>query len=203
MQRYGVRLSDTKWFVATNDPRQRELNDVRLLTQGTGYDVVLVVDITDEIGRGFTYRTVLPRPVVGSTGLTPSSWFWALERFGAPQLEQRFERLVDGRGRMDDAEYGAWLAVRAVIEAHAQAYARDRSTDFNAVVSRLRSPDFKLDIYKGVPASFRPWDNQLRQPVLLHTGDAVIATAPIEGFLHASDNLDTLGTDRSQSRCRM
>lgn len=47
-----------------------------------------------------------------------------------------------------------------------------------------------------------PWDNQLRQPILLHTHNAVIAEAPIEGFLHPYNNLDTLGIDRRKSACR-
>ena len=66
----------------------------------------------------------------------------------------------------------------------------------------MTSDAFTLDTYKGTPGNFRPWNNQLRQAVLLHTHNAVIARAPIEGFLHQTNNLDTLGRDRPESACR-
>ena len=47
------------------------------------------------------------------------------------------------------------------------------------------------------------WNNQLRQAILLHTHNAVLARAPIEGFLHQKNNLDTLGSDESESGCRL
>ncbi len=56
-------------------------------------------------------------------------------------------------------------------------------------------------MYKGTPGSFRSWDNQLRQPIVLHTSDAVIATAPFEQFLHPTTYLDTLGVDQPQTEC--
>ena len=37
------------------------------------------------------------------------------------------------------------------------------------VTGYLKSDRLTLDAYKGTPASFRPWNNQLRQPILLHT----------------------------------
>ncbi len=46
------------------------------------------------------------------------------------------------------------------------------------------------------------WSGQLRQPILLATRDAVIGRAPIEGFLHPTNNLDTLGLDEALSPCR-
>jgi len=67
----------------------------------------------------------------------------------------------------------------------------------------LRSDDFKVDTYNGVPGSFRVWSNQLRQAVLLHTHNAVSARAPLDGFLHQRNNLDTLGMDERESRCKM
>ena len=70
------------------------------------------------------------------------------------------------------------------------------------LAAHLKSEAFAFDAYKGVPASFRAWNNQLRQPVLLHTHNAVIARAPIEGFLHRSNNLDTLGADEAESDCQ-
>jgi ABC transporter substrate binding protein (PQQ-dependent alcohol dehydrogenase system) len=80
---------------------------------------------------------------------------------------------------------------------------RTGSVDFAAMRDYLRGPDFELDVFKGAVASFRPWDNQLRQPVLLATDTWVVARAPIDGFLHRDNNLDTLGIDRPESKCRL
>ena len=60
----------------------------------------------------------------------------------------------------------------------------------------------ELDGSKGVSMSFRPWDGQLRQPVLLATSDAVVDSAPGEGVLHPKNNLDTLGADAPEKLCK-
>jgi hypothetical protein len=49
----------------------------------------------------------------------------------------------------------------------------------------------------------RRWDQQLRQAVFLATPFAVVASAPVEGFLHKTNTLDTLGDDESETPCRM
>lgn len=198
IRRFGGRIVETRRFVAGRDPRQRELNNVRLLTQGVAYDVVVVADSEGEFGRHLPYQTVLPRPVVGTHGLVPLAWHWAFERQGAPQLNQRFERMVGPGRRMQDAEFAAWAAVRALLEAHT----RVRSTDPARVLEALKTQEATLDVYKGNPASFRPWDNQLRQPILLATTDSVIARAPLDRFLHQRNVLDTLGVDQPETRCR-
>ena len=56
--------------------------------------------------------------------------------------------------------------------------------------------EFALAGFKGVPLSFRLWDGQLRQPVLLATERSLVAVAPIDGFLHQKNALDTLGFDQ-------
>ncbi len=89
--------------------------------------------------------------------------------------------------------------MRSVIEA----VVRTKSTDISTIRARLTSDEFTFDAYKGAPSNFRPWDHQLRQPILLHTSNAVIERAPVEGFLHEKNNLDTLGPDQRESQCRM
>ena len=42
----------------------------------------------------------------------------------------------------------------------------------------------------------------MRQPILIATHNAVIERAPLQGFLHQTNNLDTLGFDRRDSRCK-
>jgi hypothetical protein len=42
----------------------------------------------------------------------------------------------------------------------------------------------------------------LRQPVLLAADRSLVAVAPIEGYLHPRNELDTLGVDEAETRCR-
>ncbi len=199
LRRFGGKVVDRREFLPTNDPRARERNNVRLLTSGVDYDAIFVADSRTEFGRFVPYNAYLPRPVVGSVGLVPSAWHWASERFGSPQLNQRFERQVKRKRKMSDFDWAAWAAIRSLLEA----ITRTRSADFAAVRDALLAADARLDVYKGAPANFRSWNRQLRQPVLLHTDDAVIAYAPLPQFLHARNNLDTLGVDEATSDCRL
>jgi hypothetical protein len=45
---------------------------------------------------------------------------------------------------------------------------------------------------KGLPVDVRSWDHQVRQAILLAAPYAVVASAPVEGFLHRTNELDTL-----------
>ncbi len=56
-------------------------------------------------------------------------------------------------------------------------------------------------MYKGKVGSFRDWNNQLRQPVLLATHNAVIKKMPDKKFLHKEFDEDTLGFDSNENKC--
>jgi ABC transporter substrate binding protein (PQQ-dependent alcohol dehydrogenase system) len=134
--------------------------------------------------------------VIGSTGLVADAWHWTWDRYGAPQLINRF--LAHAHRPMTGHDWSAWIAVKLIV----QATLRTQSDD----IARLR--DFMLgdagfDGVKGLAVSVRPWDHQLRQAILLATHDAVIAAAPLPGFLHATNELDTLGDDRPESPCQL
>ena len=196
LAKFGLELADDRAFELTNDPRRRDQSNVALLTGGVRHDVVWLVDTFGEFGRYVPYATYDARPVVGSEGLVPRAWHWTFERYGAPQLNQRFRR-VAGRD-MTSEDWAAWAAVRAVVDAVSAA----GSAAPEAVRAALVAQDLSIDLYKGVRGNFRDWDGQLRQPVLLTTHNAVVAVAPVEGFEHQFDTLDTLGTDRPESGCR-
>ncbi|MEA2936792.1 MAG: hypothetical protein QOC56_296 [Alphaproteobacteria bacterium] len=197
-KKFGARVVASKEFKASTDPREREKNNPALLTSGTrDYDVVFVADDAFEFARQVPYRTVRARPVVGSIDLEPVAWHWTWEHNGAPQVNARFQRLSNGR-RMESADWAAWIAVKMVVKS-AQG---TRSADFK----KLR--DFMLggaifDGDKGLALSVRPWDQQLRQAVLLAAPYAVVASAPVEGFLHKSNVLDTLGDDEQDTPCKV
>ena len=195
-KRFGLKIVDTRAFVLSRDPRQRGRSNVALLTGATDYDVVVVLDADSEFAREVPYQTLKPRPVVGSAGLVPDWWYWAWERHGAPQLNARFRKTTNRP--MTGYDWSAWMGVKAIAEA----VVRTRGAEFKTLRNYLRGDAIILDGFKGNPMSFRPWDNQLRQPILLTTGDWVAARAPVEGFLHARNNLDTLGFDEKDSQCR-
>ncbi|MFT5115146.1 MAG: ABC transporter substrate binding protein (PQQ-dependent alcohol dehydrogenase system) [Parasphingorhabdus sp.] len=195
-RRFGIKIIEEREFLPGNDPRNREQNNITLMTSGTDADLIFVADIEGEFGRYVQYQTNTPLPVFGTEGLQASSWHWSWERHGAPQLNQRFEK--NAKRRMQGPDWAAWAAVRSIIES----ILRSRSTEFEKVVAYLRSAQLNLDAYKGAPVSYRPWDNQLRQPILLHSYNATIDRAPIRGFLHPEENMDTLGYDQVEQRCR-
>lgn len=194
-RKFGLKIVAVKDFLLSNDPRNRGQNNIALMTAEPDHDVIFLADDYGEFGRYVPYQTHLPRPVVGAQGLEANAWHWAWERHGAPQLNQRFDKQA-GR-EMKDADWAAWAAYKVTVEA----VTRAGGTDFDAVTAYLKGEALRFDAYKGNPASFRPWNNQLRQPVLLHTHNAVAARAPLDGFLHRRDVLDTLGIDEPESKC--
>ena len=76
-----------------------------------------------------------------------------------------------------------------------------KSQDIKIIQKFLKDDRTTIDNYKGNPGSYREWNNQFRQPILLHTHNAVVARAPIDGFLHQTNNLDTIGYDQGESKC--
>lgn len=195
-KRFGVRIAAKRPFVLGSDPRERDQNNLALLTSAASYDVVFVADDSREFSRFLPYQTMSPRPVIGAAGLTAEAWHWAWDRDGGTNVSRRFRRMAQRPMRGED--WAAWIGVKSIVEAAL----RVRSTDFATVAAYLKGNEFRMDGSKGQALSFRPWDNQLRQPVQLATQDAVITQAPFPQFLHQSENLDTLGADRPDSLCR-
>lgn len=197
IKRYGLKLVATRPFKLSADPRERDLANPLLLTANADYDVVWVVDTDGEFARALPYRVSLPRAVVGDAGLVADAWARNFERFGAPQLARRFQR---GAGRpMTGHDWAAWIATKAVLQA---ALAQPKNPAAAVTVKAMTAPDFTLDGFKGVRLSFRPWDRQLRQPLLLTDGQGVIGIAPAEGVLHPTNVLDTLGADAAEGLCK-
>ncbi len=193
---YGLKIVATRDFIVSNDPRQRDKDNLALLTGDATYDVVYVADADGTFARSLPYATIHPRPVIGATGLTPTAWSWTWERYGAPQVSHRFARRFSRN--MEGNDWAAWIAVRALDDAIRESNARTTQ----AADAYLLGPSMNIDGAKGPPMSFRSWDHQMRQPILLATADAVIADAPMPGFLHQTNVLDTLGFDRPETQCR-
>ncbi|WP_243369204.1 ABC transporter substrate-binding protein [Microvirga solisilvae] len=171
-------------------------SEIPALTQVTDHDVLVVADETNEFGDYLSYRTARPRPVAGTHGLVTTGWSEVSEQWGATQLQARFETL-SGR-KMTAVDYAAWAAIRAVGEAAT----RSRSNDPAAIMAYLRGSDFILSGFKGQGQSFRVWDGQMRQPILIAGPRLLVSVSPQAGYLHRGSELDTLGFDQGESRCR-
>jgi ABC transporter substrate binding protein (PQQ-dependent alcohol dehydrogenase system) len=195
-RRFGLKPVAERAFKLSNDPREREQGNVRLLTSERDYDAVVVLDAQGEFARDVPYRTVAPRPVLGSNGLVAQAWSPFYERNGAPQLSRRFERKA-GRP-MGSYDWATWMAARAAAEV-ASAF---NKASIAQQLQALRQGAVGLDGYKGQRLSFRGWDGQLRQPLLLSFGNGVADIAPLEGFLHPRSTLDTLGYDGPETGCK-
>ena len=185
----GARRTDTGHFAIQAE--------VARFTQGISYDVLVVADEEDEFGDDLSYRTFDPRPVAGTQGMVPSAWARPHEQWGATQLQDRF--LHQAKRWMTDRDYAAWMAVRAIGEAAT----RSHSTDPATISAFMRSDRFELAAYKGARLSFRVWDGQLRQPILLADARSLVSVSPQPGFLHQFSELDTLGIDKPETKCRM
>ena len=185
----GARRTDTGHFAIQAE--------VARFTQGVSYDVLAVADEEDEFGDYLSYRTFDPRPVAGTQGLVPSAWARPHEQWGATQLQDRF--LHQAKRWMTDRDYAAWMAVRAIGEAAT----RSKSSDPATISAYLRGDRFELAAYKGARLSFRSWDGQLRQPILLADARSLVSVSPQPGFLHQFSELDTLGIDKPETKCRM
>jgi ABC transporter substrate binding protein (PQQ-dependent alcohol dehydrogenase system) len=198
VKKFGARIVGKRDFKPGTDPRERELNNPLLLTTlNRDYDVVFIADDAFDFARQLPYQTQRARPVVGAIDLEPLAWHWTYERHGAPQLNSRFQRAANGR-RMESQDWAAWIAVKMVV----QAGLRTRSADFAKLRGYILGGN-GFDGYKSLAVSVRPWDQQLRQAVLLATPNAVIASAPVEGFLHRVNTLDALGDDEPETPCRL
>jgi ABC transporter substrate binding protein (PQQ-dependent alcohol dehydrogenase system) len=196
IRKFGLKVVATRPFKLSNDPRERDLGNIALLTANVEYDAVVVIDADGEFARDVPYRTVLPRPVVGANGVTAQAWHPHFERYGAPQLIKRFRKAA--KRPMSSWDWSTWMAVKAITTAMAA------KPDAGAKEMRalLRSPQTILDGFKGVRLNFRTWDQQLRQPVFLSYGDGIAGIAPFDGFLHQRDTLDTLGQDEPETQCK-
>jgi ABC transporter substrate binding protein (PQQ-dependent alcohol dehydrogenase system) len=194
-ERYGLELVEERAFVSGSDPRQREANNLDLLTRGGGFDVIFIADADAEFARQVPYSTRAPRPVVGSGGLMPTPWHWNWQRHGAVQLNNRFVREAErGMGAYD---WAAWIGIKAIGEAAL----RTRSTEASVIADYLRGDELVLDGFQGYRLSFRDWNNQLRSAIFLASPDWVAGRAPLEGFMHPTNDLDSLGLAEAESDC--
>jgi len=193
--KFRVSIAAEKQWIDDADMRRNASAEIPVFTQARKYDAVVVADEDDDFGQYVQYNTWLPRPVAGTAGLEPVAWDRVVEQWGAAQLQSRFEEQTERS--MTSLDYAAWAAVRSIGEA----VTRTQNTDPATIGEYLLSDKFALAGFKGAKMTYRKWNGQLRQPIPLVHPQSVVALAPIEGFLHHTSELDTLGLDQPESAC--
>lgn len=193
--KFGAKIVDERTWDFGADARRVAQAEVPVFTQGIDYDVLVVADELGVFGEYLMFRTWDPRPVAGTQGLAPTTWHRTHEQWGSAQLQSRFEKRFNRR--MTALDYQAWAPVRAIGEAAT----RTNSGDFEKISAYLRSDKFQLAGFKGIPLSFRSWNGQLRQPILLAHPASLVSVSPQEGYLHQRTMLDTLGFDNTKRVC--
>lgn len=202
--RFGAKIVQERTFEDTGGARRTD-SGVTLIQrqmpvftqQAPAYDVLVAADESEVFAAYLPYRTWDPRPVAGSAGLVPRSWDAAQDQWGATQMQNRFMKL--NSRRMTALDMQAWTAVRMIGEATS----RTNSGDVKKVTDFIKGPDFSVAAFKGTKLTLRDWNLQLRQPILLVDGRMVVSVSPQEGFLHQVSELDTLGYDRPESKCKL
>ena len=202
--RFGAKIVQERIFEDTGGARRTD-SGVTLIQrqmpvftqQAPAYDVLVAADESEVFASYLPYRTWDPRPVAGSAGLVPTSWDAAHDQWGAIQMQNRFIKL--NSRRMTALDMQAWTAVRMIGEATSRA----NSSQPKPVFDFLKGPDFSIAAFKGQGLTLRDWNLQLRQPILLVDGRMVVSVSPQEGFLHQVSELDTLGVDRPETRCKL
>ena len=202
--RFGGKIVQEKTFEDTGGARRTD-SGVTLIQrqmpvftqQAPAYDVLLAADESEVFAPYLPYRTWDPRPVVGSAGLVATSWDAAHDQWGAVQIQNRFVKL--NSRHMTALDMQAWTAARMVGEA----VSRTNSADAKTVFAFIKGKDFSVAAFKGQRLTLRDWNLQLRQPILLSDGRVVVSVSPQEGFLHQVSELDTLGVDRPETKCKL
>jgi ABC transporter substrate binding protein (PQQ-dependent alcohol dehydrogenase system) len=202
-KRFGAKIVEERTFEYTGGSRRTDggyeqvQQQIPSFTQNApDYDVLIVADEGNLFGDYMPYRTWDARPVAGTAGLVAESWHPAIELWGGTQFQNRFKRTADRN--MHPIDYNAWMATRMVGEAAS----RTKSASYKDLVAYLKSPKFDLAAFKGVGLSLRDWNGQLRQPVLVTTPKLLVSVSPQLGFLHQFSELDTLGVDKPETKCK-
>jgi ABC transporter substrate binding protein (PQQ-dependent alcohol dehydrogenase system) len=202
--RFGAKIVQERVFEDTGGARRTD-SGVALIQrqmpvftqQAPAYDILIAADENEVFAPYLPFRTWDPRPVAGSAGLEPKSWDAAHDQWGAVQIQNRFQKL--NSRHMTALDMQAWTAARMIGEAASHVNSGDRK----ALLEFIKGPDFSVAAFKGQALTLRGWNLQLRQPILLADGRMVVSVSPQEGFLHQVSELDTLGVDQPETRCKL
>jgi len=203
VKKFGLKIVNEKIWDFNHDFRRTADLEIVKFTQGEKYEVVVLADEGNTFGDSgnsfgdyIPYRTWKPTIVVGGEVLKPTSWHFAHEQWGGNQMQSRF--LKDSKRLMTNIDFNSWVGARIFGEA----ITRSKSLDTKEILTLIMDEKFNVAAYKGKPVSFRKWNGQLRQPILLATPRALVSVSPQIGFVHPKTELDTLGIDEQDTKCK-
>jgi len=209
-QRFGANIVDQREYKDVSGGRRDDVGVIPAGKQasaddsfaaGHEYQVIIVADEDQLFGPYMPYRAGgEPRPVAGTTGLVATTWSPGHEKWGATQANNHFQK--DYKRLMLPIDYQAYVAGRTVGDA----VTRNHGAPFAAVDAFVHGKDLQLAPFKGVKQQYRAWDGQFRQPILIATDKVPVSMSPQPGFPHASHpdiDMDTLGIDEPESKCKM
>ena len=143
------------------------------------------------------------------TGVWPALWFYGFRKYSGRELNKR---LAERLGH--PAESHAWASYTA-MKAVWEAVLKGGRSDATGLVSFFEQGR-GVDAHKGVPLTFRPWDHQLRQPLMVLRSKVPppgkprwdifdeVDEVPLRGTPGESRAavLDTLGLSATESQCK-
>src|SRR5262245_25651595 len=100
-QRFGGEIVEERSYkfetgnARTDSGHQQIQTQMPAVTQGApDHDVVWVADTVEGFGEYVSYRTYIPKPVVGTQGLIATAWHRSYEQYAGMQMQNRFERFA-------------------------------------------------------------------------------------------------------------
>ena len=203
-KRFGAKIVEERTF--TYDPGSRRTDggfeqmqqQIPTFTQSApDYDVMLVADEGNLFGDYLPYRTWDARPVAGTAGPRAhelASGHRAVGRHAIPEPLQAARRPHHAPG---STTMPGWRRASSARPPRAR-----KSAEYEDLVAYMKSPNFEFAGFKGVGLSVRDWNGQLRQPILVATPKLLVTVSPQQGFLHQFSELDTLGIDKPETKCK-
>ncbi|MGK0503998.1 MAG: ABC transporter substrate binding protein (PQQ-dependent alcohol dehydrogenase system) [Alteromonadaceae bacterium] len=197
-KKFKIDIVESKVWQASFDLRRSAFSEIPLFTRTKKpYDAIFAADTQGQYAYSLPFNTHLIVPIIGSAGLKPLGWHFTHEQWGARQLQNRFkEKFSRNMNDVDFAAYAAIIAISTALQQSKLSGTGSSANDsligtqlFNALVEEQLS----IAAYKGRQLTFRKGTRQLRQPIALAHEEALVIHAPLPGFLHQSDELDTLG----------
>jgi ABC transporter substrate binding protein (PQQ-dependent alcohol dehydrogenase system) len=202
--RFGAKIVEEKRFDSREDSQSSDTAHALLqsripeLTHASGdYDVLIVADSAGTFGAYLLFNTWDSRLVAGTHGLAAVAWDPQFKEYAARGVQYRF--FLKASREMTERDYGSLLATAVFGEAITRG---NTGPDASAIRSYLLSDQFSVPANKGEGLSFRHWDLQLRQPLLLFGPRLLVAMAPRDEGARMRFQTDALGFDEQESQCR-
>lgn len=157
--------------------------------------------------RSFFAAVLTAAPRTARGGIRVVSFEPTFSAVGGPQLSQRFFRRW--HTPMDGPAWTSWLAIKILWEAF-----RRTGGDGPALARSLTSAEAVFEGYQGIGLTFRPWDGQLRHPLMAsrltaYSDDEMRLAQMVGQFPNVlapgrapTDVLDQLGDTARSTRCR-